>query len=151
MTAWTRETVNFGVWVAGGKPHRDPANRWHVPVEEWPWETYPAWAHGAGYVITKDLVHEIAAGAAMKIQNHTLFRLEDISMGAWVEYVSKEKGWYVQLVKDKRFNFSGCLGTDLVSHYIQAQQMRCMYENSGKCCVDGKVVQPKVLARKGIT
>ena len=151
MDASTSETVGFGVWVAGGKPHRDPANRWHVPVEEWPWETYPAWAHGAGYVITKDLVHEIAAGAAMKIQNHTLFRLEDISMGAWVEYVSKEKGWYVQLVKDKRFNFNGCLGTDLVSHYIQAQQMRCMYENNGKCCIGGKLAQSKGLTRKGIT
>ncbi|KAL0024195.1 hypothetical protein WJX77_006452 [Trebouxia sp. C0004] len=152
LKALPREKMFAGYMEkTGGKPHRDPANRWHVPVEEWPWETYPAWAHGAGYVVTKDLVHEIAAGAAMKIQNHTLFRLEDISMGAWVEYVSKEKGWNVQLVKDKRFNFNGCLGNDLVSHYIQALQMRCMYKNNGKCCIDGKVVQPKVLARKGIT
>ena len=130
----------------GSKPHRDESNRWHVPVEEWPWETYPAWAHGAGYVITKDLVNEIAAGAAMKIQNHTLFRLEDISMGAWVEFVSKDKGWYVQLVKDRRFNFNGCSGKDLVSHYIQAQQMYCMYENTGQCCENGQVVQPRAFA-----
>ena len=136
---------------AGGKPHRDPTNRWHVPWEEWPWETFPAWAHGAGYIITKDIVNEIAAGAAMKIQNHTLFRLEDISMGAWVDFVGKDKGWYVQLVKEKRFNFNGCLGNDLVSHYIQAQQMRCMYQNNGKCCVDGQLVHPKVLRRKEIS
>lgn len=130
---------------AGGKPHRDPQNRWHVPLAEWPWETYPAWAHGAGYVITKDLVNEIAAGAAMKIQNHTLFRLEDISMGAWVDFVSKDRGWFVQRVKDKRFNFNGCFGSDLVSHYIQAEQMHCMYDNNGQCCINGKVVptQPR--------
>ena len=114
-----------------------------MPWDEWPWETYPAWAHGAGYVVTKDLVNEIAAGAAMKVQNHTLFRLEDISMGAWVEYVSKEKGWYVQLVKDRHFNFNGCATNDLVSHYIQAQQMYCMYKNDGQCCLDGQVVQIK--------
>lgn len=128
---------------AGDKPHREESHQWHVPWDEWPWETFPAWAHGAGYVITKDFVNEIAAGAAMKIQNHTLFRLEDISMGAWVEFVSKEKGWYVQRVKDRHFNFNGCSSNDLVSHYIQAQQMYCMYKHDGQCCVNGLVVKPK--------
>ena len=72
----------------------------------------------------------------MKIQNHTLFRLEDISMGAWVEFVSKDRGWYVQRIKDKRFNFNGCFTTDLVSHYIQAEQMHCMlYHHS---CLGGQ-------------
>ena len=85
----------------------------------------------------------------MKVQDHTLFRLEDISMGAWVEYISKEKGWDVKLVKERRFNFNGCQHNDLVSHYIQAQQMQCMYESGGKCCVNGKVVQPVVLPRIG--
>ena len=153
---WPLEATNDGVLIShawmmtsvvfpGSKPHRDESNRWHVPVEEWPWETYPAWAHGAGYVITKDLVNEIAAGAAMKIQNHTLFRLEDISMGAWVEFVGKEKGWYVQLVKDRRFNFNGCSGKDLVSHYIQAQQMYCMYTHNGQCCENGLVGTQPIL------
>lgn len=91
-------------------------------------------------MITKDLVVEIAAGAAMKVQNHTLFRLEDIAMGSWVDFVSSDRGWYIQRLKDKRFNFNGCLASDLVSHYIQAEQMQCMYEHSGRCCVDGKVV-----------
>lgn len=61
-------------------------------------------------------------------------------MGAWVDFVGKDRGWYIQRLKDKRFNFNGCLGSDLVSHYIQANQMHCMYENGGQCCVDGKVV-----------
>ena len=134
---------------AGGKPHRDPGNRWHVPADEWPWETFPAWAHGAGYAITKDLVIEIAAGAALKIQNHTLFRLEDISMGAWVDFVSKDRSWFVQMIKEKRFNFNGCFASDLVSHYVQAEQMRCMYANQGSCCVNGKVVGSQSAKRVG--
>lgn len=147
VTIVSLHNLLFHVPYTGSKPHRDDSNRWHVPVEEWPWDKYPAWAHGAGYIITKDLVNEIAAGAAMKIQNHTLFRLEDISMGAWVEFVSKEKGWYVQLVKDRRFNFNGCSRNDLVSHYIQAQQMYCMHEHDGQCCENGQVVQPKTFAK----
>lgn len=85
----------------------------------------------------------------MKIQNHTLFRLEDISMGAWVEFVSKDRGWYVQRIKDKRFNFNGCFTSDLVSHYIQAEQMRCMFDNDGQCCIDGKVVPSQLPRRAG--
>lgn len=37
----------------GGGPHRNPANQWYVSEEEWPSETYPPWAHGAGYVISQ--------------------------------------------------------------------------------------------------
>lgn len=45
-----------------------------------------------GYVITADLVHEIAAGAAMKPNNHTLFKLEDIAMGSWIAFIQEERG-----------------------------------------------------------
>ena len=41
----------------------------------------------------QDLVREIAAGAALPSSNHTLFKLEDISMGAWVEHVGKTLRW----------------------------------------------------------
>lgn len=37
----------------GGGPHRNPSSQWYVPPEEWPSETYPPWAHGAGYVISQ--------------------------------------------------------------------------------------------------
>jgi hypothetical protein len=42
-------------------------------------------------VLTADLVHEIAAGAALKPQRHRLFKLEDIAMGSWVEFVGRER------------------------------------------------------------
>lgn len=44
-----------------------------------------------GYVLTADLVREIAAGAALKPQRHRLFKLEDIAMGSWVEHVGRER------------------------------------------------------------
>ena len=36
-----------------GGPHRDPQHPWHVPLAEWPDDTYPRWAHGAGYVLSQ--------------------------------------------------------------------------------------------------
>ncbi|KAK9804299.1 hypothetical protein WJX72_005528 [[Myrmecia] bisecta] len=70
-------------WIEdpGGGPHRDPANQWFVSEDEWPSDKYPPWAHGTGYILTKDLVDEIAAGAACKASNHTIFKLEDVAPG----------------------------------------------------------------------
>lgn len=52
-----------------------------------------------GYVITADLVYEIAAGAAMKPNNHRLFKLEDIAMGSWIDYIQAEKGIRVRYAR----------------------------------------------------
>ena len=37
----------------GGGPHRDPRSQWFVSEKDWPGDTYPPWAHGAGYVISQ--------------------------------------------------------------------------------------------------
>lgn len=52
-----------------------------------------------GYVITADLVYEIAAGAAMKPNNHRLFKLEDIAMGSWIDFIQEEKGIRVRYAR----------------------------------------------------
>jgi len=46
-------------------------------------------------VLTADLVREIAAGAALKPQQHRLFKLEDIAMGSWVQFIGAERGMKV--------------------------------------------------------
>ncbi len=50
--------------------------------------SYPIWAHGTGYVLTMDLVKEIAAGVPYALRPDRLFKLEDVSMGSWVEAVA---------------------------------------------------------------
>ena len=42
-------------------PIRDPAVKGYVSKEEWMPDLYPPWAPGLGYVISLDLVVEIAA------------------------------------------------------------------------------------------
>ncbi|KAK9819040.1 hypothetical protein WJX74_009677 [Apatococcus lobatus] len=94
----------------GGGPNREVGHEWYVPEEEWPSDTYPPWAHGVGYVLTQDLVQQIAAGAAMAASDHKLLRLEDVAMGSWIQFVGQDKGWDVALRHDRGFNFGGCRG-----------------------------------------
>ena len=49
----------------GGGPNREVGHQWYVSEEDWPADTYPPWAHGVGYVLTQDLVREIAAGNSL--------------------------------------------------------------------------------------
>ena len=53
----------------------------------------------AGYVLTEDLVREIAAGAALKPHNHSLFKLEDIAMGSWIEHIQQERNIRVRILR----------------------------------------------------
>ena len=48
-------------------------------------------------MLTADLVREIAAGAALKPQDHKLFKLEDIAMGSWVQHIGRERGFKVRI------------------------------------------------------
>lgn len=85
-------------------------------------------------LLAQDLVREIAAGAALKPQKHQVFKLEDIAVGSWIEFVGAERGWEINYVPDPAFNYMGCNGQDAVSHYIKPQNMRCMFKSEGACC-----------------
>lgn len=77
---------------------------------------------------------EVAAGAALKPQNHRIFKLEDVAVGSWIDFVAKENRWDIQYVFDAAFNYNGCNANDAVSHYIKPRNMRCMFKNKGMCC-----------------
>lgn len=84
----------------------------------------------------QDLVREIAAGAALQACEHRIFKLEDIAMGSWIEYVAQHKSWAVNYDMDVLFNFHGCQASDLVSHYVKPAFARCMYNKLPElaCC-----------------
>jgi hypothetical protein len=83
----------------------------------------------------QDLVTEVAAGAAARAGNHSMFKLEDIAVGSWVAYIGKERGWRIRYVSQQGFNYAGCNPGDVVSHYIRPNQARCIWAaRSGTCC-----------------
>lgn len=128
-------------------PQRDPDSQWFTPYEVWP-DTQPEvqFAYGAGYALTRDLVALIATGGATGVNcgPGRLFRLEDVAMGIWLHCLLQE-GLDIAL-NPAAFNNLGCEPGDIVSHYQDEVQMRCMYANAGRCCEkDGSLVQQVVL------
>ncbi|KAI3853426.1 hypothetical protein MKX03_017742 [Papaver bracteatum] len=115
------------------KPLRD--GKWAVTYEEWPEEAYPAYANGPGYIVSSDIAQFIVSD----FEKHKLrlFKMEDVSMGMWVEQFSNKT--QVNYRHSLRFCQFGCIEDYLTSHYQSPRQMICMWEKllkKGKpqCC-----------------
>eukprot|EP01025_Chloroclados_australasicus_P007357 TRINITY_DN1235_c2_g1_i6.p1 TRINITY_DN1235_c2_g1~~TRINITY_DN1235_c2_g1_i6.p1 ORF type:complete len:415 (-),score=40.75 TRINITY_DN1235_c2_g1_i6:485-1729(-) len=118
----------------GRNANRDPNSQWYISWEEWPEKLYPPWAHGAGYIISKDLAKEIAGGASLLPTSPQLFRFEDVAMGMWVNQVAKDRNINISYVNDNDFGFwTECKSNYVVIHYVKPDKMRSMFARQGRC------------------
>ncbi|XP_074558005.1 hydroxyproline O-galactosyltransferase GALT6-like [Curcuma longa] len=114
------------------KPLR--SGKWAVTYEEWPEENYPHYANGPGYVISSDIANYVVS----EIEKHTLrlFKMEDVSMGMWVEKFNNSKP--VEYVHNLKFCQFGCIEDYYTAHYQSPRQMMCMWEKlqagNPQCC-----------------
>ncbi|CAM8977206.1 unnamed protein product [Rhodiola kirilowii] len=115
------------------KPMRH--GKWAVTYEEWPEEDYPPYANGPGYILSWDIANHIVS----EFEKHKLrlFKMEDVSMGMWVEQFNNTKP--VAYRHSLKFCQFGCIPNYLTAHYQSPKQMMCMWEKlqlSGKpqCC-----------------
>lgn len=97
--------------------------KWAVTYEEWPEEDYPPYANGPGYIISSDIAEFIIS----EFEKHKLrlFKMEDVSMGMWVEQFNSSKP--VQYVHSVRFCQFGCIDDYYTAHYQSPRQMMCMW------------------------
>ncbi|KAJ0805218.1 putative galactosylxylosylprotein 3-beta-galactosyltransferase [Helianthus annuus] len=97
--------------------------KWAVSYEEWPEEDYPPYANGPGYILSSDIAEFIAS----EFEQHKLklFKMEDVSMGMWVEQFNKTKG--VEYVHSLKFCQFGCIEDSYTAHYQSPRQMLCMW------------------------
>ncbi|WOL04197.1 hydroxyproline O-galactosyltransferase GALT6 isoform X1 [Canna indica] len=114
------------------KPLR--SGKWAVTYEEWPEEDYPPYANGPGYVVSADIADFVIS----EFEKHALrlFKMEDVSMGMWVEKFNNSKP--VEYVHDVKFCQFGCINDYFTAHYQSPRQMMCMWDKlrAGKphCC-----------------
>ncbi|XP_022727197.1 hydroxyproline O-galactosyltransferase GALT4-like [Durio zibethinus] len=115
------------------KPLRN--GKWAVTYEEWPEEDYPPYANGPGYIVSSDIAQFIVA----EFEKHKLrlFKMEDVSMGMWVEKFNSSKT--VEYQHSLKFCQFGCIEDYYTAHYQSPRQMLCMWDkllNQGKtqCC-----------------
>ncbi|ERM94500.1 beta-1,3-galactosyltransferase GALT1 [Amborella trichopoda] len=126
----------YGLINSDSKPHRNPESKWYISPEEYNEEAYPPWAHGPGYIVSRDV-------AASVVHRHKkgrlkLFKLEDVAMGIWIAEL-KKKGADIKYVNDKRIFNEGCEDGYVVAHYQGPRNMLCLWNklqegNRAKCC-----------------
>ncbi|KAL6973329.1 Hydroxyproline O-galactosyltransferase galt5 [Sarracenia purpurea var. burkii] len=117
--------------------HRPLRNgKWAVTYEEWPEEAYPPYANGPGYIVTEDIAWFIVS----KFKKHKLrlFKMEDVSMGMWVEQFNGSSRPVVYVHSHKFCQF-GCIDDYYTAHYQSPRQMICMWDKLQKlgkprCC-----------------
>ncbi|KAG0473392.1 hypothetical protein HPP92_014745 [Vanilla planifolia] len=115
----------YGLISFESSPERDKDSKWCITNEEWPHDSYPPWAHGPGYIISRDIAKFVTKGHAEgKLQ---LFKLEDVAMGIWVKKF-KENGGKVNYVNDERFRNAGCESDYVLAHYQGPRNLLCLWE-----------------------
>ncbi|XP_031285856.1 hydroxyproline O-galactosyltransferase GALT2 isoform X1 [Pistacia vera] len=115
--------------------HRPLRNgKWAVTYEEWPEEVYPPYANGPGYVISSDIAKFIVSKHGN--QSLRLFKMEDVSMGMWVEQFNSTKP--VQYSHNWKFCQYGCMEGYYTAHYQSPRQMICLWDKlvrgRAQCC-----------------
>ncbi|XP_022976833.1 hydroxyproline O-galactosyltransferase GALT6-like [Cucurbita maxima] len=125
------------LYVGNMNYHHKPLRygKWAVTYEEWPEEDYPAYANGPGYILSSDIAEYIVS----EFEKHKLrlFKMEDVSMGMWVEQFNSSKP--VEFLHSLRFCQFGCIEDYLTAHYQSPRQMMCLWEKlmqqtKPQCC-----------------
>lgn len=126
----------YGRVSLDSSPHRDRDSKWYISNEEWPHDAYPPWAHGPGYIISRDIAKFIVRGHQER--DLKLFKLEDVAMGIWIEQF-KNSGQEVHYMTDDRFYNAGCETDYILAHYQSPRLVLCLWEKLRKehqpaCC-----------------
>lgn len=125
------------LYVGNMNYHHKPLRhgKWAVTYEEWPEEDYPAYANGPGYILSSDIAEYVVS----EFEKHKLrlFKMEDVSMGMWVEQFNSSKP--VEFLHSLRFCQFGCIEDYLTAHYQSPRQMMCLWEKlmqqrKPQCC-----------------
>ncbi|KAJ7969018.1 Hydroxyproline O-galactosyltransferase [Quillaja saponaria] len=109
--------------------------KWAVTYEEWPEEAYPPYANGPGYIISSDIAKYIVS--QHKNRSLRLFKMEDVSMGMWVEQFNSSLA-AVQYSHNWKFCQYGCMEDYFTAHYQSPRQMICLWDKLARgrahCC-----------------
>ncbi|KAK7362101.1 hypothetical protein VNO77_04201 [Canavalia gladiata] len=97
--------------------------KWAVTYEEWSEEEYPTYANGPGYIVSSDIAQFIVSN--FKEHRLKLFKMEDVSMGMWVEQFNSSRP--VEYVHSLKFCQFGCIEDYYTAHYQSPRQMTCMW------------------------
>ncbi|KAK6153357.1 hypothetical protein DH2020_012996 [Rehmannia glutinosa] len=113
------------LYIGNMNYHHKPlrSGKWAVTNEEWPEVVYPTYANGPGYIISSDIANFILSD--FEKNKLRLFKMEDVSMGLWVEKFKKSRP--VEYVHSLKFCQFGCIENYITAHYQSPRQMICLW------------------------
>ncbi|KAF8095735.1 hypothetical protein N665_0323s0003 [Sinapis alba] len=114
----------YGLINSDSQPIRNPDSKWYISYEEWPEEKYPPWAHGPGYIVSRDIAESVSK--LFKEGNLKMFKLEDVAMGIWIADLRKH-GLEPHYENDGRIISEGCKDGYVVAHYQSPAEMTCLW------------------------
>ncbi|KAJ4889734.1 hypothetical protein Rs2_29482 [Raphanus sativus] len=114
----------YGLINSDSQPIRNPDSKWYISYEEWPEEKYPPWAHGPGYIVSRDIAESVSK--LFKEGNLKMFKLEDVAMGIWIADLRKH-GLEPHYENDGRIISDGCKDGYVVAHYQSPAEMTCLW------------------------
>ena len=131
----------LGYITKGGRPHRNKASQWYVSPKEWPSERYPPFAHGPGYMYSRDVAEWIAG--QMDAGTLWFFKLEDVCFGSWVEKFAEQTKRRVHYVHTDQVHITACAANSILAHYQKPDAFRCMRDKEQRgltnmCCNAGE-------------
>jgi len=122
-------SVLIGCLKCDPSPHRK--GRWAIPHEEFAGDTFPLFPHGAGYVVSKDVGQRLEAlRASDKLK---VLRVEDVSMGLWVQQLKEDEGMPIKVMHDTRFRWEDldCSDDSYTVHKATPRIQACMWQSQG--------------------
>uniref|UniRef100_A0A1J3JV80 Beta-1,3-galactosyltransferase 15 n=1 Tax=Noccaea caerulescens TaxID=107243 RepID=A0A1J3JV80_NOCCA len=129
----------YGLINSDSQPIRNPDSKWYISYQEWSEEKYPPWAHGPGYIVSRDIAESVAK--LFKEGNLKMFKLEDVAMGIWIADLKKHGLLEPHYENDGRIISDGCKDGYVVAHYQSPAEMTCLwrkYQETKRslCCRD---------------
>lgn len=111
-----------GALTMHARPVRDPRSKWYMSKEEYPWNKYPHYCSGAGYVFSTD----VASRMYIVSKKIPFFKLEEVFVGLCLSHlkIKLEALHSEQVFFVGRIEFSPCRYRRLVtSHFITPTEM----------------------------
>ncbi|XP_054830380.1 beta-1,3-galactosyltransferase 5-like [Eublepharis macularius] len=120
-----------GALTMHGHPVRDPRSKWYVSREEYPWNKYPHYCSGAGYVFSTD----VATHMYIVSKKIPFLKLEDVFVGLCLSHlkIKLEVLCSKPVFFIRRIEFSPCRYKKLVtSHFITPTEMMVFWHGLEK-------------------
>jgi hypothetical protein len=78
-------TIYMGSITKHSTPHRDRKNKWYISHEDWSESEFPPFAHGPGYILSRDMLRhfadedargEVFPNVSIQFQNQMIFSFD---------------------------------------------------------------------------